>query len=71
MREPGQLAGLGAVEVFRRLRDAAVPGLSLNALWALEGAPSSAGRVGPNPSGQRRVSSYGSPNKALAQDLRH
>ncbi|MFB4279626.1 TfoX/Sxy family protein [Nonomuraea sp. MTCD27] len=38
VREPGQLAELGAVEVYRRLQDAAVPGLSLNALWAMEGA---------------------------------
>ncbi|GGS68427.1 hypothetical protein GCM10010156_29130 [Planobispora rosea] len=33
-----RLAELGAVEVYRRLQDAAVPGLSLNALWAMEGA---------------------------------
>ncbi|MBG0830190.1 TfoX/Sxy family protein [Planomonospora sp. ID67723] len=38
VRDAGLLAELGAVEVYRRLRDAAVPGLSLNALWAMEGA---------------------------------
>ncbi|MEU6412790.1 TfoX/Sxy family protein [Microbispora sp. NPDC046933] len=36
--DPGQLAELGAVEAYRRLRDAGIPGLSLNALWAMEGA---------------------------------
>ncbi|GAA2898123.1 hypothetical protein GCM10010517_63190 [Streptosporangium fragile] len=36
--DAGRLAELGAVEAYRRLQDAAIPGLSLNALWALEGA---------------------------------
>ncbi|WP_188196131.1 TfoX/Sxy family protein [Nonomuraea sp. SYSU D8015] len=38
IREPQQLLEVGPVEAYRRLQDAAVPGLSLNALWALEGA---------------------------------
>ncbi|GAT67040.1 transcriptional regulator [Planomonospora sphaerica] len=38
VRDVGHLAELGAVEVYRRLQDAAIPGLSLNALWAIEGA---------------------------------
>ncbi|GIH75698.1 TfoX/Sxy family protein [Planobispora longispora] len=38
VHDADQLAGIGAVEVYRRLQDAAIPGLSLNALWALEGA---------------------------------
>ncbi|GIH99364.1 TfoX/Sxy family protein [Planobispora takensis] len=38
VHDAGGLAELGAVEVYRRLQDAAVPGLSLNALWAMEGA---------------------------------
>ncbi len=32
------LADVGPVEAYRRLRAAAVPGLSLNYLWAMEGA---------------------------------
>ncbi|MGW5260257.1 TfoX/Sxy family protein [Microbispora sp. NPDC004025] len=35
---PERLAELGAVEAYRRLRDAGTPGLSLNALWAMDGA---------------------------------
>ncbi|MEW9555041.1 TfoX/Sxy family DNA transformation protein [Nonomuraea sp. NPDC050783] len=39
LSEPvARLAELAAVEVYRRLQDVAVPGLSLNALWAMEGA---------------------------------
>jgi len=32
------LAEVGAVEAYRRLQDAAIPGLSLNALWAMDAA---------------------------------
>jgi DNA transformation protein len=38
VRDVEHLAELGAVEAYRRLQDAALPGLSLNALWAIEGA---------------------------------
>ncbi|GAA3123076.1 hypothetical protein GCM10010466_12490 [Planomonospora alba] len=38
VHDAAALAGLGAVEAYRRLQDARVPGLSLNALWAMEGA---------------------------------
>ena len=32
------LAEVGAVEAYRRLQDAAIPGLSLNGLWAMDAA---------------------------------
>ncbi|WP_283135839.1 TfoX/Sxy family protein [Rhizohabitans arisaemae] len=38
IRDAEQLLEVGPLEAYRRLQDAAVPGLSLNALWAMEGA---------------------------------